>query len=437
MRVQKTTLVAWFLWILTMVCATASFLLRFQINALLLRNVQGTAYLQEQLYWLLLIPALVPAYATVGAIVASRRPGNAVGWLCLSLGLLVSVQQFTWNYAALALEITPGSLPAGQFVAWLANVILLAPLLPSYLPSPPLLLTLLLLIFPNGRFLSCRWRFVAWIAVACACVSTFLTIISPTLTAGLHTNITNPIGIREFGFVANIINILLYVVEYIVFLATITSIFIRWKLARGKERQQLKWLMYMGIVSAATGLLYLLSSYLPLSPYIPVVIGAVCIAGITIGIPVAIGIAMLKHRLYDIDILINRTLVYGILTATLTLIYFGSIILLQILLQGMISQTNDVAIVASTLAIAALFQPFRHHIQNFIDRRFYRRKYDATRTLAAFSATLRNEVDLNQLREQLVAVVEETMQPAFVSLWLCPLDGSTEKTTRVLPKIGD
>jgi hypothetical protein len=129
--------------------------------------------------------------------------------------------------------------------------------------------------------------------------------------------------------------------------------------------------------------------------------------------------------------------VYGILTAALAFIYFGSIILLQILLRGMISQTNDVAIVASTLAIAALFQPFRHHIQNFIDRRYYRRNYNAARTLAAFIATLRNEVDLNQLREQLVAVVEETMQPAYVSLWLCPLDKSTEKTTRVLPKIGD
>lgn len=268
-------------------------------------------------------------------------------------------------------------------------------------------------------------------------MSVFLSIVSPTLIVGPHTKITNPIGIREFGFVANTINILVYVVELIVFLAAITSIFMRWKQARDKERQQLKWLMYMGVVSAATYLLYLTSSYLPVSPYISVVIGAICIAGITIGVPVAIGIAMLKHRLYDIDILINRTLVYGILTGALALIYFGSIILLQILLRGMISQTNDVTIVASTLAIAALFQPLRHSIQNFIDRRFYRRKYDAIRTLTEFSATLRNEVDLNQLREQLVAVVEETMQPAYVSLWLFPPESSTEKTTRLLPKIND
>ncbi len=317
MRVQKTTLLAWFLWILAMVCTTASILLRIQINTLLLSNVHGAAYLQEQLYWVVLIPALTPAYATVGAIVA--RPGNGVGWLCLSLGLLVSGQELTWNYAALTVEIVPGSLPAGQLVAWLANVLSLAPpTTPSLsLPSPPLLLMLLLLIFPNGRFLSHRWRFAAWTAVVCTCLSTFLIIVSPTLTAGPYTIIANPTGIRGIGFVTGTINILIYGVEFIVFLATITSIFLRWKRARGKERQQLKWLMYMGVISAATGLLFFISSYVPVSPYITVLIGAVCLAGVTIGIPVAIGIAMLRHRLYDIDTLINRTLVYSILTGTL------------------------------------------------------------------------------------------------------------------------
>ncbi len=135
-------------------------------------------------------------------------------------------------------------------------------------------------------------------------------------------------------------------------------------------------------------------------------------------LPISFGVAILRYRLYGIDILINRTLVYFTLTATLALIYVGLIIALQYLLRGIINSNNDVAVVVSTLAIAALFQPLRHRIQAMIDRRFYRRKYDAARTLAAFSATLRNEVDLSELSEHLVAVVQETMQPSHVSLWL-------------------
>lgn len=135
-------------------------------------------------------------------------------------------------------------------------------------------------------------------------------------------------------------------------------------------------------------------------------------------IPLSIGFSILRYRLYDIDLLINRTLVYGTLTALLALVYFGLIFGLQFLLRGIISQNNSIAIVISTLAIAALFQPLRHRIQSIIDRRFYRRKYDAAKVVEAFSATLRNEVDLDQLSKHLVSVVQETMQPAHVSLWL-------------------
>jgi hypothetical protein len=148
-------------------------------------------------------------------------------------------------------------------------------------------------------------------------------------------------------------------------------------------------------------------------------------------IPISIGIAMLRYRLWDIDILINRTLVYGSLTVILTLLYFGLIFALQSLFQGLFHQNNAVAIVVSTLVIAALFQPLRHRLQRFIDRRFYRSKYDAAKTLEAFSATLRNEVDLNQLRENLLNVVQETMQPAHVSLWLRSPEGHSEEPSHM------
>ncbi len=186
------------------------------------------------------------------------------------------------------------------------------------------------------------------------------------------------------------------------------------------QRQQTKWLVYLGAVGIS---LYVIcsafSAVMPAdSPYqlLSTIINVLSLAFI----PFGVGIAILRYRLWDIDVIINRTLVYGSLTALLALLYFGLIFVLQTLFQGLFHQNNAVAIVVSTLAIAALFQPLRHRIQRFIDRRFYRSKYDAAKTLEAFSATLRNEVDLSQLREHLLTVVQETMQPAHVSLWLRP-----------------
>ena len=193
-----------------------------------------------------------------------------------------------------------------------------------------------------------------------------------------------------------------------------------------RERQQTKWVVFglsLALVSFALFLISVILFLLPelmSSPVEGILLPTTVTDGLLLVIPISIAIAILRSRLYDIDTIINKALVYGLLTAVLALLYFGLIFALQFLFQGMFHQNNAVAIVISTLAIAALFQPLRHRLQKIIDRRFYRRKYDAARTLAAFSATLRSEVDLNQLSEQLVAVVQETMQPVHVSLWLRP-----------------
>jgi hypothetical protein len=212
------------------------------------------------------------------------------------------------------------------------------------------------------------------------------------------------------------------------------------------QRQQIKWVVFATTifiieVMVVEFVLFLVPSYFPALGLLTQLYQHVQLITplLSILFPLSIGIALLRYRLYDIDIIINRTLVYGALTATLASVYFLLIIILQFLvrsLTGQVSQT-PVVIVASTLAIAALFQPLRRRIQAIIDRRFYRRKYDAAKTLEAFSATLRNEVDLNQLREQLIAVVEETMQPAHVSLWLRKVEPSRERNIRVLPRIDE
>ncbi|HLX56265.1 MAG TPA: hypothetical protein VKR83_04505, partial [Ktedonobacteraceae bacterium] len=206
------------------------------------------------------------------------------------------------------------------------------------------------------------------------------------------------------------------------------------------QRQQTKWIVLgvtvaVGYVIGISVIFLLISSLQNPNPNsLGGVIGSIVFTDIlfSVGfllIPLSIGFSILRYRLYDIDLLINRTLVYGSLTALLALLYFGLIVALQALFQGLFHQNNAVAIVVSTLVIAALFQPLRRRIQSIIDRRFYRRKYDAAKTLAAFSATLRNEVDLTELSEHLLTVVQETMQPSHVSLWLPPAKpGRTQQT---------
>jgi uncharacterized membrane protein YhdT len=344
-------------------------------------------------------------FSTVGALVASRRPENPVGWLLCLYGLVITISHFSAQYAIYALLAQPNSLPAGEALVWIVSWIL-----------PPIigLQVFSILLFPNGRLPSRRWRPLAWLTVAFILVGVISSAFSPGALMGVLGPIENPLGIEGFSNVYY--KAVLYIMSTVLLVAVALSVFMRLRRAVGVERQQIKWFAYAAAawVSAST-LAYGIPGVIETPLWFERVGFALNIVFIP-AIPIAIGIAILRYRLYDIDIIINRTLVYGSLTATLVVLYFGGIVVLQRMFVLLTGQQSTLAIVASTLLIAALFTPLRRRIQSFIDRRFYRRKYDARKTLEVFSAKLKNKTDLEALNNDLVGVVRETMQPAHVSL---------------------
>jgi hypothetical protein len=341
--------------------------------------------------------AVAVTYSTVGAVIASRRRENAVGWLFCGIGLLHGITVFTGEYAKYALLTQPDTLPAGVAAAWLGTWV--------WMPGVVLNVTFLLLIFPHGRLPSRRWRPVAWLAAAAATLGSLSLAVLPWDLLNVGVPADNPFVIEGIRALAREIFIFVLVLGAVSVLLSVFSLVVRFHRARGLERQQLKWFVYAGG-------LYVLTIFVPIS-----VIENLQILTATF-LPIAVGTAILRHRLYDIDRIINRTLVYGALTASLAAVYVGSVVSLQSIFRALTGQESQLAVVASTLAIAALFYPLRRRIQDFIDRRFYRRKYDAKETLEAFSARLRDEVDLDHLAGEFVAVVRETVQPAHTSLWL-------------------
>jgi uncharacterized membrane protein YhdT len=347
-------------------------------------------------------------YPTVGAIVASRRPENPVGWLLCLYGLVISISYFCAEYAIYALLAEPNSLPAAEVLVWIVSWML------SIIVGLP---ALLYLLFPTGRLPSRRWRWVAWLIAALVLAGVITSAFSSGALMGVLGPIRNPLGIEGF---TGVYKALLYFISPVALSAVVLSVFMRLRRAAGVERQQIKWFAYAAAASVmATSLAYLVPGVIDTPLWFERMGFALNIAFIP-AIPIAIGIAILRYRLYDIDRIINRTLVYGALSATLVALYFGGIVMLQRVFVLLIGQQSTLAVVASTLLIAALFTPLRRLIQGFIDRRFYRSKYDARKTLEAFSAQLRNETDLEALSDDLVGVVRETMQPAHVSLWLRP-----------------
>ena len=368
------------------------------------------------------------AFPLVGALIASRRPHNPIGWICLADGLLWMLLGISDSYSVYGVA-RPGSVPFPVAIGTLGNQWL-------WVPTVGLLGIYLLLLFPDGRLPSRRWRPLAWLSGA---VIVLLSVAEGFAPGPLENQggVRNPFGLEELPWLADATFVVLPLLPLCI-LASAVSLVLRYRRSEGDVRQQIKWIAF---VASFAGLLYLIAM---LSQFIvaPEILGGVgsltpplwfellvsaAVLGFA-GVPVAIGFAVLKYRLYDIDLLINRTLVYGALTATLALIYFSGVATTQAIFRVLTGQEHQpqLAIVVSTLVIAALFNPLRQRIQSFIDRSFYRRKYDARKTLDAFSVRLRQETDLEALNRELVGVVRGTMQPTHVSLWLRP-DTATKK----------
>jgi hypothetical protein len=342
--------------------------------------------------------------STVGAIIASHRIHNPIGWLLCVSGLVFGAVMFATEYAIYALLVAPGTLPAGEALAFVNPLWVLG----------FNLFVLMLILFPTGQLPRSRWRWVVYLYAAIALVEVIAMLFLPGPLEGCDL-IENPLGIEGLPIGRKPVQALIFTG------GLVASGSLIWRLRRGSwvERQQIKWLAYAAAVATGGSILV----YTPpeaLGVRWVTSVGYVVVELGVLGIPISIGIAILRYRLYEIDTLINRTLVYGVLTVMLVALYFGVIVLLQSLFIAFTGQQSTLAVVASTLLIAALFTPLRRRIQGFIDRRFYRRKYDARKTLEAFSATLRDETDLGALSENLVGIVRETMQPAHVSLWLRP-----------------
>jgi fumarate reductase subunit C len=338
-------------------------------------------------------------FPLVGALIASRRPENAIGWICLAVGLLWTLIGMTDVYGEYGVA-EPGSVPFPVVVAGINNWL--------WVPAVGLLGTYLLLLFPDGRLPSSSRRHAL-----------------PRTVAGPR-GVRNPFGLEGQHWLTSAGYAVLPLLP-LCMLASALSLVLRFRRSRGEERQQIKWIAFAASVVVIVYLIAMVASLLSAaetwfagsSPAWLSLLQSAALLSLT-AVPIAVGFAVLRYRLYDIDLLINRALVYGSLTATLALVYVGGVVVVQAMVRAVSGQESSLAVVASTLAIAALFSPLRRGVQKLVDRRFYRRKYDAAKTLEAFAARLREETDLKTLTDEVTSVVRVTMQPAHVSLWLRP-----------------
>jgi hypothetical protein len=357
------------------------------------------------------------SFPVVGVLIASRRPGNWIGWICLISGLFWTA--FFENDASSAYELArTGTVKSSVTLDALTQADWVFPV--------GLLGIYMILLFPDGRLPSRRWRPFAWFAGG---VMVLMNVIFALVPGPLedHPGVRNPFGLEQYSWLPGVAVFIVLMLPLCI-LVSAFSLVLRYRRSGREVREQIKWLafaasfvglMYFGTL--ISGLLLSPESYTTNeTPPLWISLSQLLTQTSFASVPIAIGFAVLKFRLYDIEIIINRALVYGLLTATLVALYFGGIVLLQRVFVIITGERSTLAVVASTLLIAALFNSLRRRTQSFIDRRFYRRKYDAAKTLAAFTTRLRNETDVDVLRNEVVGVARSTVQPAHVSFWLRP-----------------
>jgi len=371
-------------------------------------GVTGGAADNEPVVTSVTFTAMTLVYLGVGGLVATRLPTNPVGWLLCGTGVLIGLTSVTYEYAAQTLDLATGSGPGtGVVAAWITSW--------SWVPALLGVPALLFLLFPDGRPVRRPWGRVVWVVAAgVGCVLVGASLAEGGLTNSPSPSTPNPIGVLPRD-TADGITTAGFVLSLVALLLAAVSLVVRLRRARGVERQQLKWLMW----SAGPLAIYLATGLVrwAVDDSSGGLVAELLLATCLTTVPAAVGIAVLRYRLYDIDLVINRTLVYGALTASLAAAYLTSVLVLRVTLDPLTSG-SDLAVAASTLAVAALFRPLRTRIQSLVDRRFYRARYDAVRTLDEFATHLRDELDLETLQRDLRTVVLDTVRPTHVSLWL-------------------
>ena len=389
---------SWMAWSLL-----ALFVMSMVVTTIL--SVANGSFQQEPAGFLVLVVGFT-AFMVVGVLIVAHRPSNAIGWIFTAIGLLAATWAPAGEYLTYAYWTRSGSLPDAILVAW-------AMLGGSWYLTVALALVFTPLLFPTGRLLSPRWRPIAWLAGAATAAFMVLAALKPDLDRAPDRVIANPVGVAWVGAgdpEESPVGVALLSLMGVLMALAFGSLVVRFRRSRGDVRQQLKWITYAGGLLPLAGLAYL----------VPETVGTVLFAVPLVFLPVAAGIAILRYRLYDIDRLINRALVYAGLTVVLGLGYGSLVLALGQLFDRVGERTPSWAVAGATLTVAALFQPARRRIQTVVDRRFNRRKYNAAQTIQAFSTRLREQVDLDTLSKELLKVVDQTMERTTAALWLRP-----------------